>query len=182
MRIKAGIVGALIVGLALAGASKPASAQLGYDRRGGDYASFAVRNGDPALCAARCDREPRCRAWSFSFPRMFSVTATCWLKDRVPPRNPDSCCMSGVRGTGVIEPRQGVIEYSIDRVGGDYRALEVAPDPAGTTCKSACEGDNRCRAWTYARPGYGGPAPRCYLKDRITRPRHQPCCISGVVR
>jgi hypothetical protein len=32
------------------------------------------------------------------------------------------------------------------------------------------------------RPGYSGVAARCYLKDRITRPRHKPCCISGVVR
>jgi hypothetical protein len=32
------------------------------------------------------------------------------------------------------------------------------------------------------RPGYIGPAARCYLKDNITRPRSKPCCISGVVR
>ena len=31
-------------------------------------------------------------------------------------------------------------------------------------------------------PAYGGPAARCYLKDKITRPHHKPCCISGVVR
>jgi len=48
-------------------------------------------------------------------------------------------------------------------------------------CKKACESDNRCRAWSFARPGYGGPA-RCYLKDKITAPRRRPCCVSGVVR
>ena len=26
--------------------------------------------GDPAACAARCEREGRCRAWSFSYPRI----------------------------------------------------------------------------------------------------------------
>ena len=27
-----------------------------------------------------------------------------------------------------------------------------------------------------------GPEARCFLKERITRPRHKPCCVSGVVR
>jgi hypothetical protein len=58
----------------------------------------------------------------------------------------------------------------------------LPPDPAGKGCQAACEGDKRCRAWTYVRPGYSTPAARCYLKSRITKPRRKPCCISGVVR
>ena len=163
-------------------AVNPALAQTGYDRRGGDYLNFPVRNGDPAICAARCERDAHCRAWSFSYPRADTALATCWLKNKVPPRVADKCCISGVRGAGVIEPRRGPIEYAIDRSGGDYRAFETAPDPAGAAFNAACQDEKRCRAWTYVRPGYGGPAARCYLKDRITRPRHKPCCISGVVR
>jgi hypothetical protein len=45
-----------------------ALAQTGFDRPGGDYTNFQVRSGDPAACAARCEREGRCRAWSFSYP------------------------------------------------------------------------------------------------------------------
>ncbi|HKS84407.1 MAG TPA: PAN domain-containing protein [Pseudolabrys sp.] len=157
-------------------------AQSGFDRRGGDYLSFQVRNGDPSVCALRCEHDAHCRAWSFSYPRTTFDAATCWLKNQVPPRNDDTCCVSGVRGAGVVEPRKGPIEFSIDRVGGDYRNLDVAPDPDGAPCKAACENENRCRAWTYVRPGYSGPAARCYLKERITRPHHKPCCISGVVR
>ena len=163
-------------------AAMPAQAQTGYDRRGGDYLNFQIRNGDPAVCASRCERDARCRAWSFSYPRTANALATCWLKSRVPPRNEDKCCISGVRGAGVIEPRRGPLEYSIDRNGGDYRNFETATDSSGAACKAACDGDNRCRAWTYVRPGYIGPTARCYLKDKITRPRHKPCCISGVVR
>src|SRR5882672_318881 len=96
----------ILVGALLAVLASPAQAQLGFDRRGGDYTSFAVRGSDPASCAARCERDARCRAWSFSFPRTATVAATCWLKNRVPPRNEDQCCMSGVRGAGVIEPRR----------------------------------------------------------------------------
>ncbi len=168
--------------LTFAAASVPALAQTGFDRRGGDYTSFQIRSGDPAVCAARCEREGRCRAWSFSYPRTENALAICWLKNRVPPRVEDKCCMSGVRGAGVIEPRKEATEFSIDRLGGDYRNFETAADPAGAACKAACEGENRCRAWTYVRPGYIGAGARCYLKDRLTRPRSKPCCISGVVR
>ena len=65
--------------------------------------------------------------------------------------------MSGVRGAGVIEPRRGPIEFSIDRIGGDYRNFEVAANPTGAACKAACEAENKCRAWTYVRAGYITP-------------------------
>ncbi|HEY5377934.1 MAG TPA: PAN domain-containing protein [Pseudolabrys sp.] len=160
-----------------------ARAQTGFDRHGGDYLNFQIHNGDPAVCAARCERDARCRAWSFAYPRTVSVpSATCWLKNKVPPRSADPCCVSGVRGAGAIEPRRGSTEFSIDRWGGDYRNFDTTADAAGATCKSACEGDNRCRAWTYRRAGYGVATPHCYLKGEIKPPRHQPCCISGVVR
>ena len=105
----------LLVTLALL--SAPAQGQVGSDRPGGDYASFPVRSGDPAQCAARCERDPRCRAWAFSYPITESANAVCWLKSRVMPRVASTCCVSGVRGTGVIEPRNGPIEFGIDRNG-----------------------------------------------------------------
>jgi hypothetical protein len=160
-----------------------AAAQTGFDRRGGDYQKFTIRNGDPAVCAARCEHDQRCRAWAFSYPGTVGTLATCWLKARVTPRVPDSCCVSGVRGAGVVEPPpKGPIEFSIDRTGGDYRSIDIPADANGASCRSACESDNRCRAWTYVRPGYAGPSARCNLKDKIPRPRPKPCCISGVVR
>ena len=162
--------------------ASPAQAQTGFDRRGGDYTSFPVRSGDPALCAARCEREARCLAWSFSYPRSEHANSICWLKSKVPPRIEDKCCVSGVRGAGVVVPRSGPTEFSIDRLGGDYRNFDTATDASGAACKEACEAENRCRAWTYARPGYVATSPRCYLKEKITRPRNKPCCISGVVR
>ncbi|MCC6888675.1 MAG: PAN domain-containing protein [Hyphomicrobiales bacterium] len=160
----------------------PAAAQVGYDRWGGDYASFTLRSGDPAQCAARCERDPRCRAWAFSYPATESPNAICWLKSRVTARMPAPCCVSGVRGAGVIEPYGGPIEFAIERLGGDYRHFELPPDPTGKACQLACEAEEGCRAWTYLRPGYIGSAAVCYLKDRITRPVRRPCCLSGVVR
>ena len=160
----------------------PACAQSGYDRPGGDYASAAVTNGDPAVCAMRCERDKGCRSWSFSYPPASGGPAMCRLKREVVPRVQSSCCVSGVRGAGVSEPRLGELEYSIDRVGGDYRSFETAPDPRGKPCAEACQVESHCRAWTYRRPGYGTAGARCYLKDAVKPPRRRPCCISGVVR
>ena len=167
---------------AVAPGMNAALAQSGYDRPGGDYASAPVQSGDPAVCASRCEREKNCRAWSFSYPTPSGTQAMCFLKREVVPRTQSSCCVSGVRGAGVIEPRAGAIEYSIDRYGGDYKAFETPPDSKGQACADACQGEKRCRAWTYRRPGYGSPAAHCFLKETIKPPRHRPCCISGVVR
>jgi hypothetical protein len=163
-------------------APAPAWAQQGFDRPGGDYLNAIVRSGDPAVCAARCERDSRCRAWVFSYPRTTRVAATCWLKNRVTARSQNDCCVSGVRGASLIEPEIGDVEYSIDRFGGDYRNFDTKPNPTGETCAKACEADKRCRAWTYARPGYIDPSARCFLKDHVKRPRRRPCCISGVLR
>jgi len=172
-------LGLLIV---IVAATSSARAQVGFDRPGSDYTSFIMRFADPAICAARCERDPRCRAWAFSYPLTENTSAVCWLKSRVPKRIPAPCCVSGVRGTGVIEPRTGVIEFGFDRYGGDLRHFDVASDPSGGSCQAACEGEAACRAWTYVRPGYVGTSAVCYLKNRITRPLRKPCCISGVIR
>jgi hypothetical protein len=176
------VICAALVALILGGGCAPVAAQVGFDRPGADYASFALRTADPAACAARCERDAHCRAWGFSYPATESANAVCWLKSRVTPRVDAPCCASGVRGTGVIEPRTGVIEFGVDRYGGDLRHLDMPPDAAGKSCEAACESEAACRAWTYVRPGYVGQSAVCYLKNRVTRPIHKPCCISGVVR
>jgi hypothetical protein len=162
-------------------AAPPSWAQVGFDRPGSDYVDFPVRSGDPAFCALRCEREAHCRAWSFSYPAGESA-ATCWLKSKVPARVEDAGSVSGVRGASVVAPRRGPVEFAIDRVGGDYKSVELSSDPSGLSCKAACEADKRCRAWTYLRPGYVGSSARCFLKDKVKPPRHKPCCVSGVVR
>jgi len=109
--------------LAVSGA---AHAQVGYDRKGGDYTSFKVPNGDPAACAARCERDARCRAWNFSFPHTASASSICWLKNSVPPPVADDCCVSGVRGAGVVEPRRVAISRTRSSCRGGARAASPA--------------------------------------------------------
>jgi hypothetical protein len=157
-------------------------ADVGFDRPGGDYDRFIVKSADPAECAARCERDGRCRSWSFSYPRTNQVQAICWLKKSVPPRVQNSCCVSGVRGAGVNEPISKDAEVGIDRAGGDFKSFETPADATGAACAKACTDEQKCRAWTYARPGYEGAAAHCYLKMKIPLPRHNPCCVSGVIR
>lgn len=180
----------------------PALPQTYSDRPGGDYTSAPISSGDPADCALLCEHDRRCRAWSFSYPTVMEAGAVCWLKNSVPPRVPDNCCVSGVRGSGVVEIRNDTVETSIDRPGGDYRSFEIkTTDPKGAEkapdkekdkvektadaediCKAACTGDNKCRAWTFARPGYAGNDAHCFLKKEIKPPRRRAGFTSGVVR
>lgn len=168
------------------GVVDPARAQTSFDRPGGDYQRSLSLSGDPADCALTCESDRRCRAWSFNYPNDSSETAICWLKNTVPARVQSSCCVSGVRGAGVLEQRIGPVEMSTDRLGGDYRNFEVKGDDKKTVnadvCRQACQGDSKCRAFTYARPGYAGRAARCFLKNDIKPPRRKPGFISGVVR
>src|SRR5258707_13625638 len=168
--------------LAATTATRPAHAQANFDRPGSDYQSSPVASGDPADCALVCERDRRCRAWSFNYPTDTAGGAVCWLKSSVPARIQDNCCVSGVRGAGVVEPRNSSEEVSIDRFGGDYKNFELKSGEGDDTCKAACTGDNKCRAWTYARPGYVGREAHCFLKKEIKPPRPKAGFVSGVVR
>jgi hypothetical protein len=168
--------------LAAAAYARPALAQANFDRPGGDYLSAPVTSGDPAECALVCERDRRCRAWTFSYPTDLANRAVCWLKSNVPARVQSDCCVTGVRGAGVVERRNETTETSIDRFGGDYKSFDLKSSDGDDACKAACAADNKCRAWTYARPGYAGKEAHCFLKKDIKPPRRKAGFISGVVR
>jgi len=95
---------------------RPAVAQANFDRPGGDYSSVRLPSGDPADCALMCERDRRCRAWSFRYPTDDEpgterpVIAACWLKNTVPERVPSPQSVSGVRGACVVELSNSAIE------------------------------------------------------------------------
>jgi PAN domain len=217
--------------LVAVGFVQSAAAQGNFDRPGGDYTSVPISSADPADCALLCEHDRHCRAWSFNYPTVLDSEAVCWLKNTVPPRVQDNCCVSGVRGAGVVEIRNGTVETAIDRPGGDYRSFEIkggdgkgaekgaergiekgaergiekgadkgsdkgiekgadkAAEKASERsadaedlCKAACSADNKCRAWTFARPGYAGKEAHCFLKKEIKPPRRRAGFTSGVLR
>src|SRR3954466_7465890 len=128
---------ACLATLAMGAGMREAAAQANFDRPGGDYTHSVLRSGDPADCALACERDRRCRAWSFNYPTDAMIGAVCWLKNSVPARAQDNCCVSGVRGAGGVEPRTNTVETSIDRFGGDYKNFDV---------KRGSEGDDECKA------------------------------------
>src|SRR3979411_1084913 len=170
------LVGACVaISAFLAGAplARPAQAQANFDRPGGDYLSAPVTSGDPADCALVCERDKRCRQRTFSYQTEVTNGAVCWLKSNVPARVQNNCCVSGVRGAGVVEPKNSAVETSIDRFGGDYRNFELKSEDGDEACNTACPADTKCPAWTYARPGYAGKDAHGYLKKDIKPPRRK---------
>jgi hypothetical protein len=161
---------------------QPVWAQANFDRPGGDYQRTLVPSGDPIVCALMCERDRKCRAWSFHYPTSGADKAICWLKSTVPNRVENSSSVSGVRGAGVVERRDGKAEMFTDRPGGDYRSFDTSSDDGGAACKAACEQDDKCRAWSYARPGYAAANATCFLKNQVKPPRRKPGVMSGVVR
>ncbi len=146
--------------LAIVMPARSAQAQANFDRPGGDYQSSVVTSGDPADCALMCERDRRCRSWSFNYPTDIAGGALCWLKSNVPARVQDNCCVSGVRGAGVVEPKNTAVETSIDRFGGDYRnfdrqgrqrAATTSARPPVPPTTNAAPGPMRARAMP-ARP------------------------------
>ena len=107
----------------------------------------------------------------------------CWLKSEVKPAVENQCCVSGIKGAGLVEKKSGPVEMSIDRTGGDYRHFDLPSDPDRRILQEGLRGREPLprldlRAARLSRANVA----RCYLKDKITQPRRKPCCMSGVVR
>ncbi|HEY6981976.1 PAN domain-containing protein [Reyranella sp.] len=153
--------------------------ETGVDRVGSDYRNFEVSNTDlrdqpELLCQTACQKEGQCKAWTYVKPGVQGPKARCWLKTAVPAPRANGCCVTGVT-TGV--------EPGIDRAGGDYRNFEVSNtdlrDHPELLCRTACQKESQCKAWTYVKPGVQGPKARCWLKTAVPAARTNNCCVSG---
>ena len=66
------------------------------DRPGWDYSNFNLNNPRAILCQWSCQKDRRCRAWTYVKPGIQGPTAHCWLKYRVPAQVRSNCCDSGI--------------------------------------------------------------------------------------
>jgi 1-phosphatidylinositol phosphodiesterase len=182
------------VGVTVPIAPAPAPVVLGpgfevnVNRMGSDYRSFDIGAPQPEICQNACMNEPQCVAFTYVNPGVQGPNARCWLKNSVPPPNPDGCCISGVKYAGGPPPPppppppsvpRGVFEHGIDRAGADYRSFDL-PAPNPEMCREACFNEPQCRAFTYVHPRIQGPNARCWLKGSVPPPNPNGCCISGV--
>jgi hypothetical protein len=71
--------------------------EFSIERAGGDYRSFDILP-DPhgKACAAACQADSHCRAWTYRRPGYGSNAAHCFLKETIKPPNHRPCCISGV--------------------------------------------------------------------------------------
>ena len=79
------------------GQDNSVSWEPGIDRPGSDYRNFTLANDQPGLCARQCEQERRCAAYTYVKPGIQGPKARCWLKDSVPRRVANDCCVSGVK-------------------------------------------------------------------------------------
>lgn len=123
-------------------------------------------------CSKACWQNKDCIAWTYVKPNTIQGPhGNCWLKNSIPEKKKNSCCVSGAIG-----------EAGTDRPGGDYsrfdnlNGLDVTPQ----LCKEICLKQDKCKAWTFVKPNtIQGPKGVCWLKDSVPSPVKNNCCISG---
>lgn len=73
------------------------------------------------------------------------------------------------------------MENNTNRAGSDYDRFHI-DDQRPDRCQSECLlRRDRCKAWTYVRPGIQHKHAVCYLKHAVPPPVSDKCCISGVL-
>jgi PAN domain len=154
--------------------------EFGVDRPGRDYKSFDIPPapaGEFDLsdhnCQASCEADPKCRAWTFVRAGVQGSNGRCWLKSSIPSATKNVNCTSGVM--------QRAFEPGVDRPGLDYQNFELPLSSGPNACKSSCEGDAKCQAWTYVKAGIQSASPKCWLKTAVPQATENSCCTSGVV-
>ena len=76
----------------------PKEVEVGIDRLGGDYKSFNLPYPDYRLCQKACDKDRKCKAWTYVIP--FTIQGPipkCWLKSQIPNALKNDACISGVK-------------------------------------------------------------------------------------
>lgn len=153
------------------GFSQPTNVEYGTDRPGADYRNF-VTEPDYNICKTACENDTRCQAYTYVHPGVQGPRARCWLKTAAPGPVSSGCCYSGVK--------QFTRELGWDRPGGDYANFELPWWATVDTCANYCKNDPRCVAFTFVRPNYQGPEPRCWLKNVIPDVVPNAACDSGI--
>ncbi len=74
--------------------------EVNTDRPGLDYKSFNLPYPDYKLCQNACDKDPKCRAWTYVKPYTIQgAYAKCWLKNAIPNPVRKRSCISGIKRT-----------------------------------------------------------------------------------
>jgi|GEM_PF-6287772 len=171
-QMQASRIAALCLGVALAILTTSSSAnpmstmENFYNRAGNDYHNY--NSGSAAQCASSCATNAQCLAYTY-----VRTTKMCWMKDKVPKRTKNNCCMSGVK-------IMNASEFGFDRPGSD-----IAPGynvTSSSKCESDCRHKSNCRSYTFVKAGVQGNSAKCWLKNAKPAKVANSCCVSGTKR
>lgn len=145
------------------------------DRPGSDYRNFVPSSPDPEHCQAACASESSCKAFTY-VPPSGSSSARCFLKSQVAGAYNTDGMRSGYRFVFGSLVSWVDDEPNMDRPGGDLSSLWSS---SWASCKSSCQANGSCRAWTWIPPRNGESA-WCALKSSIPSPRSTNNMVSGL--
>jgi hypothetical protein len=190
------------VGLSIAGLAPIVVASTPYEnntnRPGGDYKTVRLKSHAKAeACMTLCEADGKCQAWTYVKGDKFN-RPRCRLKETVPQAVNKKCCTSGVKVASTPPPEPPPpqptpppaptpaavwhVEHNVDRGGGDYEFWDLAVNATWDKCQAMCALTfGKCKAWTYAKAGVHGPAPRCYLKSTVPIANSNTNAVSGYV-
>jgi hypothetical protein len=58
------------------------------------------------ICLQACEKDDRCKAWTYVQPGLQGPAARCWLKSVIPNERVSSCCISGYKKETVAKPHE----------------------------------------------------------------------------
>jgi hypothetical protein len=189
-------------GLCITGLTPIVAAKAAFEnhtsRPGGDYKTVRLKSSEKAeVCAALCEADGTCKAWTYVKGDKFNKPR-CRLKSTVTEAVRKKCCVSGVKMASTPTPEPPApppppkaepqpqpvwhVEQNIDRGGGDYDYWDLALNATWDKCQAMCVLTlGKCKAWTFAKAGVHGPAPRCYLKSMVPVANSNSNAVSGYV-
>jgi hypothetical protein len=90
------------------GSGEEMSVEGNMNLPGWDYSSFDMDSPSPDQCAQACLNDPLCKAFTYVNPSYQGSQARCWLKSGVSSKEPNECCVSGVKVENAIVNLQTV--------------------------------------------------------------------------
>jgi hypothetical protein len=88
---------AVIPGQIVQPGSPSLALQYDTDRPGHDYRNFDLPEPRPELCRDACQRDGRCRAFTYISPGIQGSKPRCWLKEAATRPQPAKGLVSGVK-------------------------------------------------------------------------------------
>ena len=101
------LMGLICARLAAGPPSKPFASSLepGIDIPGSDYRNVVMNDNYPSSCRDVCNKEDRCKAWTWVKAGIQGAKPVCWLKTAVPATTKNANTVSGIKMTGGISVR-----------------------------------------------------------------------------